>query len=320
MNKIKELTTSIENFEPSRLTMTDFQDNKYTKGQKTAYLRYKHPSLGEDTSLMLQTSWITLSSGGIPKENPEYHKTDRDRAYLRIPVEEGSEMFEKLCKLDEQFTSAEFKNEKFGKSGKKYSMYPIVKIHEPDEDDDRDPLPPSMKIKFDLEWNEDDRDACVIRTQVFKSEEEDGKRIRTKTEAKSIQDMEKLIRLGCRMRLIIRPVKGWMNAKKEYGIIWKVMKMEVEPSNTGNALMKAFYEADAFLDSDDDEEVELPTKKDTKKVAAAADDSDEDDSEEEDEEDEDEDEDEEEDDEDSDDADSSPVPVKRRSKGKSKNL
>jgi hypothetical protein len=260
---------------------------------------------------MLQTSWITLSSGGIPKENPEYHKNDRDRAYIRIPVEEGSEMYNKLVKLDEQFTDEKFKAEKFGKHGKKYSMYPIVKINEKDEDDDREPLPPSMKIKFDLEWNDADRDACVIRTQVFTSVEENGKRIRTATEAKSITDMERLIRLGCKMRLIIRPVKGWVNAKKEYGIIWKVLKMEVEPSSTGNALMKAFYEADAFLDSDEDEEVELPTK--TTKAAAAESGSD---SEEEEEEDEEEDEEEE----DESDDDSPPVPVKRRSKGKSKNL
>lgn len=315
MNKIKELTTSIENFEPSRLSMTEFQDNKYVKGQKSAYLRYKHPSLGEDTTLMLQTSWINLTSGGIPKHNPDYHNNDRDRAYMRIPIMEGSEMYEKLVKLDEQFTSTEFKNERFGKNAKKYSMYPIVKIPEQDEDDDRDPLPPSMKIKFDLEWVEDDRDACIIRTQVFTSSEENGKRTRTKKDIKSVEDMEKLVRLGSKVRLIIRPVKGWLNGKKEYGIIWKVMKMEVEPSTTGNALMKAFYEADAFLDSDDDEEVELPAKKDTKKTAAADSDSDAESDEES------EDEEEEEDEEESDDdVDSSPVPVKRRSKGKSKNL
>lgn len=312
MNKVKQLTTSIEKFESKRLNVTEFQDNTRAKGQKIAYIRYNHPSLGEDTTLMLQTPWITLSSGGIPRFNPDYHKNDRDRAFIRLPVEEGTEFFEKMTALDEQFTSETFKKEHFGKNYKKFSMYPIVKIPEHDEDDDREPLPPSMKLKFDLVWNEDDMDTCQIKSKVFISKtNESGKRTREDKfhgEPASLSDMESLIRLGSKMRLIIRPVKAWLNGKKEYGIIWKIMKMEVEPASNSNALMQAFYDADAFIDSDDDEEsVELP------KVAAKAsnDDSDEDSEEESENEDSDEDS--------ESDEDSPDIPV-RRSKGKSKQL
>lgn len=317
MNNTKKMTTSTESFEPKRLTMTAFEDNK--KGPKSAWLRYNHPSLGEDTSLQLQTPWIVLSSGGIPRFNPDYHKGDKDRAFLRLPVEEGTDFFKKMTSLDDQFTSDEFKQEKFGKHWKKYSMFPIVRIPDNDEDDDREPRPPTMKIKFDLVWNEDDPDACDIKTQVFTSKLLDsGKRERTLEDGKTLDNMEKYVRLGSKLRLIIRPSKAWCSAKKEYGVIWKVLKMEVEPNPKNNSLMKAYYEADAFLDSDDSEdEVELPkeTKKSTKKfsnddsesdnhvksVFKAADDSDESD---------------ESDESDDSESDSPDIPVKRKSKSK----
>ena len=311
ITKSKQLTTSIETFEPKRLTVTDFKENERSK-QKMAWLRYNHPALGEDTTLMLQTPWITLTSGGIPRFNPDYHKNDRDRAFMRLPMVEGTEFFKKMTKLDSQFTSDEFKKEKFGKYWKKFTMYPQVRIPEDDPDDDRDPLPPSMKLKFDLAWNEEDADACDIKTQVFLSKtDENGKRERTPAKSGTIADMEQLVRLGSKLRLIIRPVKVWYSAKKEYGVTWKIMKMEVEPSSSGNALMKAFYEADAFLDSDDEEEeVAVPATGGGKADADSDDEEDEDDEEDDDEDDEDDDED-----------DSPVVPVKRsskRSKGKSR--
>jgi len=326
MNKSKKLTTSLDNFEPSRLTMTEFQEGK-GMGPKLAFLRYNHPSLGEDTSLMLQTPWVTLTSGGIPRFNEQYHKSDKDRAFLRLPIEEGSEFFQKMTAIDEQFTSETFKKEKFGKSYKKYSMYPCVKIHEQDEDDDRDPLPPSMKLRFSQVWNEDDKEGCEINTQVFTSKMEDGKRVRTPTPASSLSEMESLVRLGAKLRLIIRPASAWMNPKKEYGIKWKILKMEIEPSTTGNALMKAFYEADAFLDSDDEEDdVELPkVAQKASSKSKVADDSDEDDEDDEDDDEDDEDEEDEEDDEDSEEEDSPDIPVRKskkkvKSKGKSKGV
>ncbi|ADO67406.1 hypothetical protein crov372 [Cafeteria roenbergensis virus] len=331
-NTVKQLITSLDNFEPSRLTIKDFQEGKGV-GPKMAFLRYNHPSLGEDTSLMLQTPWITLTSGGIPRYNEQYHKNDKDRAYLRLPLEEGTDFFNKITALDEQFSSDEFKKEKFGKLYKKYSMYPCVKITEQEEGDTRDPLPPSLKLRFSLVWNEEDKDACEINTQVFTSKMEDGKRTRTPVPVSSLKDMESLVRLGAKLRLIVRPVSAWMNPKKEYGIKWKIQKMEVEPSTAGNALMKEFYETDAFIDSDDEEDVELPpsaTGKKTSTKTTKEDDEDEDDDDDDDDddvgeksEDSDEASDEESDEESDEDSeeDSPDIPVRKsKGKGKSKGL
>jgi len=305
------MTTTLEKFDPKRLSVTEFQTNERSKGQQNAYLRYHHPTLGEDSTLLLQTDWITLESGGVPKPNPDYYANDKARAFMRLPVEEGSVLFTKMQHLDKMFTSDSFKTEKFGSKGKKYSMFPIVKIPEQDEDDERTPLPPSMKIKFDLHYDEEDQDACKIKTQVYLSTEKDGKRTREKKEVSSLQEMEELVRLGSKLRLIIRPVKMWASPKKEYGVIWKLIKLEVEPSSRGSALMQAFYDNDGFLDSDEEEEVEVPQQ--TK-----------DDSDVEEEEDEDDEEEEEEDEDEEEEEESPDIPVKSKKtkgkSGKSKNL
>lgn len=321
------MITSLDKFEPARLSITDFQEGKGS-GPKMAYLRYNHPSTGEESNLLLQTPWVTLSSGGIPRYNEKYHKNDKDRAFLRLPFVENSDFFNKISALDEQFSSDEFKKEKFGKSFKKYSMYPNVKINEQEEGDDREPLPPSIKLRFSLVWNEDDKDACEIDTKVFTSKMENGKRTRTPSPVSTLAEMESLVRFGSKLRLIIRPVSAWMNPKKEYGVKWKIIKIEVEPSTKGSALMKDFYETDAFIDSDDeDEDVELPPSATSKKTFTKSkkDDDDEDEVDEDDEDKADEDSDEASDEESEDETDedseedSPDIPV-RKSKGKGKSV
>lgn len=346
------MTTSVDKFDPKRLSLTEFQDNARVPGQKIAFVRYNHPSLGEDTTLMLQTPWISLVSGGISKFRADFHKVERDRASINLPLEEGTEFFKKMAGLNEQFTSESFKKEHFGKNYKKYSMYPVVNIpeHDDDDDDDNDDGKekkikyPMMKVKFDLVWQDkkdsqketqNDEDLCQIKTKIYVTKSgKDGKKIREEQFVDKIpilEEVEKLVRLGCKLRLIIRPIKGWLNGKKEYGIIWKIIKMEVEPAANNRALMQAFYDADAFIDSDNDDEETVELKKDSDEDDAK-DDDDEDDIKDDDNDsdvvvekiksDDSEDSDDSDDSEDSDNSDSPDIPVRRSkgNKGKSKNL
>jgi len=255
MSKAKQLTTTEDKWEPSRTSVSEIIDG-FRKGTKQGYVNYNHPSLGENTSLMLQLNWIEMNGGGIPKPNPDFFKGDKDRAFVNIPISKISQLFKKMMVFEKYLTSDEFKQEHFGKHWNKYKMYPLVKIPET-EDDEESEYPPTMKVKFELEWNDEDEDACVIKSQVFTSTvNEDGKRTRTPYNKHSLADMESLIRYGSKIRPIVRPVKLWVSAKKEYGVIWRFAKIEVEPKSGGNALMKAFYDEDAFLDSDEDEAVE----------------------------------------------------------------
>lgn len=270
------MTTTLDKFDPKRLSITEFQTKEKSKGQQTAYVKYNHPTLGENSTLLLQTEWITIDSGGVERPNSDFYANDKARAFMKLPLQEGTELFTKMQKLEKMLMSDAFKVEKLGGSkGKRYTMYPIVKIPEIDEESDRDPYPPSMKVKFDLHYDEDDPDACKIRTQVYKSIEKDGKRTRELTNATTLQDMEELIRLGSQVRIIMRPVKMWASGQKKYGIIWKAMKLEVIPSTRGNALMKSFYDNEGFLDSDDeDDQVKADDKEDDKDSDSESDDDD----------------------------------------------
>lgn len=269
--KVKSLAVPVEKFDPSRLSSSEFVDNPYAKGTLKSFVNYNHPTLGEDTILLLQTEHLVLTQGGVPKFNPDFHKKEKDRAFFRMALEPESETYKKLVALDKRFSSDEFKKEHFGKHWKKYKMYPIVKIPEDDEDDERE-YKPSMKVRFDLEYNEEDPDACVIKTQTYTVKEEDGKKHRTLYDKHTVDDMSALLRLNSKYRVIMRPMKFWASAKKEYGMIWKAIKLEVEPSSQGNALLQQFYDEDGFVDSDDSED-EAPVKA-SKAKAVDSDDSD----------------------------------------------
>ena len=265
----KQVITKVESFNAKKLKVSELQKNQYIKGQSTAYISYT--SEHGDKPLVLQTPWIKLSTGGIPPQN-EFFDTDKKRAFLNIPLEDV--MLEKMGELDQYLTSNKFKKEFFKKNPEKWSFYNIVKVR--DEEDDREPYPPSMKLKFDLVYNEKDSDACEIKTQV--SLKNDGKR--EEYNAKSLDDMLRYVRRGCELRLIIRPAKIWAGSgKKEYGVIWKILKMEIIPSKTSDSVMSQFMREGDFLDSDDEEEVlvkgasdeEVPVKPKGKKTVVKED-------------------------------------------------
>jgi hypothetical protein len=60
-----------------------------------------------------------------------YHKTVKDRLYLKVPEDVNNDkcvkFFQKMEEIDQLFGSQEYKNEKFGKSAKVYQYIPIVK-------------------------------------------------------------------------------------------------------------------------------------------------------------------------------------------------
>ena len=87
---------------------------------------------------------------------------------------------------------------------------------------------------------------------------EDGKRIRTKLEnIKSIDDICRVVPYMSKVRCIIKPVKLWAQpaSKKDpqYGITFKVYKIEVELPQNNYSRSKTILESDNFIDSDNEE-------------------------------------------------------------------
>ncbi len=270
----QQTTTKFQDFNASDLSFTKFEENERSKAQNLAFPRFK-----ETQRLMLQGPWIEMNAYGVPQLG-EYYKTDKDRAFIKIPLDlnnpEVKEFYDKLQSIDELMSSKEFKAQQFGDKAKKYKYaYPICRVPVEDEDEDDEkkkskyPRPPYMKVKLDATWPE-----TKILTQVYTSVMKDGKREREKQEVESVDDFANVVRYLSKIRPIISPVKAWCEKKGkmgkdflEYGITFKLVKVEVEPHVGNSSNLSSYMNNDAFIDSD--EEGDEKPKFQGKPVAAA---------------------------------------------------
>lgn len=262
-----EITVDYSKFEAKHLTFTKLEENSRSKGQLIAYSRYDPTNSGKDGVLFLQSPWIKLFTYGVPREG-EYYKTDADRSHLRVPFDLSIpevEMFvNKIKELDTIYSSPEMMETLLGKKFKKYKYQPIFREGQDQVNDDSDdentvkkdapPRPAYMKVKLDTTWPDNE-----VKTLVFNSVlDANNKRIRTKVDhIKSIDDFANAVRFLSNVRLIMRPVKLWAHntSKKDpqCGIVFKLVKIEVEPPKSSNTMYKQIYESDNFIDSDTDE-------------------------------------------------------------------
>ncbi len=273
----QQTTTKFQDFDVKDLTFTKFEENERSKAQNMAFPRFK-----ETQRLMLQGPWIEMNAYGVPQLG-EYYKTDKDRAFIKIPLDlnnpEIKEFYEKLQSIDEMMSSKKFKEQQFGAKASKYKYaYPICRVPVEDEEEDEDkdkkkskyPRPPYMKVKLDATWPE-----TKITTQVFTSIMKDGKREREKQEVESVDDFANHVRYLSKIRPIITPVKGWCEKKAkmgsnemQYGLTFKLVKVEVEPHVGGGSNMSQYMNNDAFIDSDDDDEPKFQGKPSTTKTSS----------------------------------------------------
>jgi hypothetical protein len=274
--KNTNLTTSYEDLEYSRLSFTQLEENSRSNGQLVGYVRYNCPKNGEGAQLNIQCPWMKLFTYGIPRQGPNF-ETDDKRAHIRIPFDEDNEEHQKLMaylqQIDEYLGSDEFKQLNFGKKAGKYKYSPIVRVPEEEEDDDGNVVKkaPFFKVKIKLSWPDK-----VVETNVYSVEEyeEDGKKkwkTKETLECKSIDDIASHVKYLSSIRPIIRPFKLWaLNAKvpePKYGLMFKVEKVQVQETGTGNKSYKDYYQAenDAFL-SDSENEKPMQSTSQVEKV------------------------------------------------------
>lgn len=267
-----EVTVDYSKFDVNHLTFTKVEENNRSKGQLIAYPRYDPTDTGKEGALFLQSPWLKLFTYGVPRLG-EYYKTDADRSHLRVPfdmsIPEVAAFVAKMREIDEKFGSPEMMETMLGKKAKKYKYQSVFREGQDqttndsdNEDDEKEtkvkdspPRPPYMKIKLDMTWPDND-----VKTQVFSSvlDQTSNKRIRTKIDnIKTIDDFANVVRYLSNVRLMFRPVKFWAHqlTKKDpqCGIVFKLLKVEVEPNKTSNSMYKQIYENDNFIDDDEDE-------------------------------------------------------------------
>lgn len=263
----KDLTIKFTDFVPSNLSFTDLVPNDRSKGQGVGYVRYKNPKTDMDVSPFIQLPFIKLSTYGIPRID-DYHKDDSKRTYIKLPLDQSLEEvknFSNLLKKIDEYLDTDEMRQKF-KLSDKYRYVGLYRV--PDEDDkpkDNNkkvgPRYPYIKIKLNTTYPDNN-----VLTQVYKSvlDKETNKRDRTLiTDITTIDDLAKHVSYLSNVRLIIRPVKLWSTTKpdKTYGLTFKVMKIEYEPSEKTNNYSKAYLEAaDVFVDNSDEETQPQPEK------------------------------------------------------------
>ena len=251
--KTKNQTVSHSDFEPSRLSWTDLEENDRSKGQKIAYPRYDHPILGKDQQLFLQFPQITLFTYGVPRIG-EYYPDDKSRSFIKVPIDPSNDevmgMISKFKKVDETLGSEEFRKKAFGKKWKKYSYVPFVREAVQDEDDEVS-RPDYLKLKLDLTWPDD-----KVKTKVYSVTNENGKKKRELVEVETVDDFTQYVNYQGKFTPIVRPVKMWAQppGKKDpqYGFTAKVVMVQAEPALTGSSSSFTFLDDD---DSDEEEDV-----------------------------------------------------------------
>jgi hypothetical protein len=244
------------------VNFTDLEENKRSKGQKIAYVRYG------DKQPFLQTPEIQLETYGIPRAG-EYYKEDSQRSFIKVPLNEefstDVKLFkQKLEQLDTIMDSDQMREKIFGskKSAKGWVYQPLVResmqqtIEDSDSDSDEEGTkastsaqfrPPYFKAKLKTNYESGD-----VETVVYKKDNGN----RSKQKVKTLTDLESLVTYRSTIRLVVMPNKLWamknMQGKK-YGLALKITHLEVEPITRSS--IRDYVEGDAFVDSDDEGEV-----------------------------------------------------------------
>lgn len=276
MNKklAKEMTTNFTDVDISKLSFTNLEENDRSKGQKIAYPRYDHPQLGIDSPLFIQFPWISLFSYGVPKES-EYYKDVFQRLFVKVPLDQSIpeiKIFSNFLKsIDAKLGSSEYKEQLFGAKGNKYEYQPIFRMPQEEEEDDvqksknkkKDygPKHPYMKLKVDASYP-DNKILSIVFTSIL---DNTNKRVRTKiNNIETIDDFSSYVSYKSRIHPIARPVKLWAQSlsKKDpsYGLTFKLVKVEVEPSTNNISKVKDYGEVDGFLNSDSESDKEIIQK------------------------------------------------------------
>jgi hypothetical protein len=280
-NTVSWNKVSIDNFD-----ITKPEDNERILAQKLSYIRYKNK--GRSSQLYMKTPRIHMTSGGIPQEGP-YYPDDQKRAKgFKIPftkeTEEEVGFYQKMKELDDYFSSEDFKRDVLGWSEKTASTYdyvPIVRTPQEMDDDDEEedeekakakkalrekrekmgPKPDYMKPFFELEYQTNKVLVKILhKTGDEKIPVED---------VNVLDDALKYITWNGYAKYILTPNKLYATkqkdnktGKKTYGVTWKVICVEAEPSEKAGG--KQELPDDPFISDDEDEDFQATAKKITK--------------------------------------------------------
>ena len=236
---------------PSNIIVNDYVDSKYSPTQKVVYLTYN----GEP--FQIQSPEIRLVAYGIPSDNPQFVKTEKDRMFIKIPEDLNNnkcvDFFKKFEEIEKVFDSDEFRTAKFGKGAKNYKFNKLVKapqVQEADADDDsvKPNKPRSIKIKIDCDYATN-----KVLTKCF-IKQGDGQ-MKPVEDIETIDDLAKYVRYNSVVKFLVVFQKSYaMKSKlanadhKLYGLTLKVSQIVCEEKQSVSVIPN-----DCVIDVSDDD-------------------------------------------------------------------
>lgn len=298
-----------EDFDIDKLTFSVLDksdDSKFSKmSQWMIFPKYKYDDEVEQIPIFT-TGVIKFVQYGVPKLGSEYVKTDNDRTFIRVPLDESQPACVNLDKMfssiDEYFGKQENAEKFIGSDFFNQKNKPVytTTIREPIEDEDgvvkkgknQVPRMKSLKFKLNIDFN-----TKAIETLVFDST--GGKKPVKIDNINTVSDLTKYFGYNCSARFVVMINKAWVdkkqkdkNSPKSYGITMKILQIEIIEEPSGGGVKDkfneyAFDEGSSSKKEEEDDEEEKP-KKVPKKIVVEEEEDDDDDEENEDTEEEDE--------------------------------
>lgn len=266
--KIKVPPTLYKKFDPNNLDFSKLAEPKLGGGkQYISFPRYDDPKYGEQ-NVIIQTPFIKLSTYGIYPHNPEYHKKEGDRDFIKVPLSDNDPnvaRFKKVLKLVDKRVLKK-KKEVFSDmipdkiQQKMYKYSPIVKsppivMGKKKKDDEKEfEKPDFVKVKFDVNYKTKEYET---RVYILNSRDDELDEDAEPEPVKNIEDMEKIIRLNCDVRMILLIGKLWASKSPigsdfKFGLGIKVLGVEVVPSAGARSGIRRQYQTrHAFVKDND---------------------------------------------------------------------
>jgi hypothetical protein len=279
-----------------------------TAMQPQYYPKYGNESIGLFSTKKKKGEMIHISSGGIPKIDGQYVKSDKDRQCINIPLDKTSEnkirLRKYLMKVDDHLDSDDIREEFFKKNYPddwQDAIYvPAVKSESVSKKDSKIIYPERVKMAFNFKRVSKDSNKFVNHTRFFKKNPDGTK---DEMKFKTIDKIEENVPFKSEVNFVFGLFKIWTFVTKteqrdkkdkkkkiikytiEYGAAYKIFVMEYIPATAGgkenNLVIDSFEDEpeDKFDDSADSDEDKKSKKSKNNKKNNKKDDSDEDDGE-----------------------------------------
>ncbi len=267
VNNLKQF--DINKFKPIKLD----EDSTYCKGKQfLSFPQYNYSkSLNKEdlSQLVFNTGDIKLTTYGITKIG-EYAKTDSDRQYIKVPLDDSQESCRDLEKFGSDLDDwAENNKKEIFKESKtlekmidKYEFQKLVK--EPNVEEDKLDKngkkvfkPKYIKFKIDTDYNTKNINSVFFLKKV----DENGKKTVTKLNVKTMSDLDDYIKWNTTVKIIASVAKMWFSKsadaktkKRDFGLALKIKQCEITDSGTGKSQQSNFNQ---YAFGDEGEEVEV---------------------------------------------------------------